>query len=84
MTSGPMTETKTHSAAAREADRKTRLHPFTSAAEHAEAPPKLMVAGDGIHVRDDNGKTYLDAMSGLWCVNVGLNKLTMELGARRA
>lgn len=69
-----MTETTTHTASAREADRRTHLHPFTSAAEHAEAPPKLMVAGDGIHVRDDNGKTYLDAMSGLWCVNVGYGR----------
>jgi L-2,4-diaminobutyrate transaminase len=33
-----------------------------------------MVAGDGIHVRDANGKTYLDAMSGLWCVNVGYGR----------
>jgi L-2,4-diaminobutyrate transaminase len=69
-----MTETTTHTASAREADQRTHLHPFTSAAEHAEAPPKLMVAGDGIHVRDDNGKTYLDAMSGLWCVNVGYGR----------
>ena len=33
-----------------------------------------MVAGDGIHVRDADGKTYLDAMSGLWCVNVGYGR----------
>ena len=69
-----MTDTTTHPASAQEADRKTHLHPFTSAAEHAEEPPKLMVAGDGIHVRDANGKTYLDAMSGLWCVNVGYGR----------
>ena len=69
-----MAETKTHAPAAQEADRTTHLHPFTSAAEHAEALPKMMVEGDGIHVRDDTGKKYLDAMSGLWCVNVGYGR----------
>ena len=68
-----MAATKTY-AAVQEADRKTHLHPFTSAAEHAEVPPKLMVEGDGIHVRDDTGREYLDAMSGLWCVNVGYGR----------
>jgi L-2,4-diaminobutyrate transaminase len=69
-----MTETTTHVPTTREADRKAHLHPFTSAAEHAEAPPRVMAAGDGIHVTDDTGKRYLDAMSGLWCVNVGYGR----------
>jgi len=62
---------ETHTAAIQEADRDSHLHPFTSAAEHAGVLPRLMVGGDGIHVRDDTGREYLDAMSGLWCVNVG-------------
>ena len=59
---------------AREADRNAHLHPFTSAADHAVALPRLMVEGSGIYVRDDSGKQYLDAMAGLWCVNAGYGR----------
>jgi len=69
-----MTETRSPVTAVQEADRRAHLHPFTSAAEHAEAVPKLIVEGDGIYVRDDTGRQYLDAMSGLWCVNVGYGR----------
>ena len=68
------TDTHTETVAVQEVDRKTHLHPFTSAAEHAEGGPKLMAEGSGIHVRDNAGNTYLDAMSGLWCVNVGYGR----------
>ena len=64
-----MTETKTQMAAVQEVDRKTHIHPFTSAADHADGVPKLMAEGSGVHVRDNTGKQYLDAMAGLWCVN---------------
>ena len=69
-----MAETNTQAATVQEVDRKAHLHPFTSAAEHAEGVPKLMVEGSGIHVRDNDGREYLDAMSGLWCVNVGYGR----------
>jgi L-2,4-diaminobutyrate transaminase len=68
-----MTE-QTYPSAIGEADRRTHLHPFTSAAEHASAVPTLMVEGAGIRVRDDAGREYLDAMAGLWCVNVGYGR----------
>ena len=69
-----MAETKTHTAAVQEADRKHHMHPFTSVTEHAEGLPKLMVEGSGIHVRDNAGNRYLDAMAGLWCVNAGYGR----------
>ncbi len=72
-----MAETKTPIATVQDVDRKTHLHPFTSAAAHAEAIPKVMVEGDGVFVRDDTGKRYLDAMAGLWCVNVGYGRREM-------
>ena len=50
-----MSETKTQIAPVQEVDRETHMHPFTSAAEHAEGVPKLMVEGSGIHVRDEAG-----------------------------
>lgn len=39
------------------------------------ADPMLVVEGEGMRVRDINGKTYLDAVSGgLWTVNVGYGR----------
>ncbi len=60
--------------AIRDADRASHLHPFTSAAQHADGAPRVMVEGEGVHVRDDGGTRYLDGMSGLWCVNVGYGR----------
>ena len=69
-----MVQESATAAAVREADRLRHLHPFTSAAEHAEALPRLMVGGEGIRVRDSSGREYLDAMAGLWCVNAGYGR----------
>lgn len=33
-----------------------------------------MVSGSGTTLTDDHGRTYLDAMAGLWCVNVGYGR----------
>ena len=47
------------------------LH-FTQMAEY-EDPGKLqvIVSGDGCYVEDSEGKRYLDALAGLFCVNIG-------------
>ena len=34
----------------------------------------MIVEGKGSTVRDEQGRTYLDAMAGLWCVNVGYGR----------
>jgi adenosylmethionine-8-amino-7-oxononanoate aminotransferase len=33
--------------------------------------PQIFVSGKGVHVTDAAGRTYMDAMSGLWLKNVG-------------
>ncbi len=50
------------------------LHPFTSIAEHESTPGLVLVEGRGARVRDAQGRWYLDAMAGLWCVNVGYGR----------
>ncbi|MBI2964421.1 MAG: aminotransferase class III-fold pyridoxal phosphate-dependent enzyme [Deltaproteobacteria bacterium] len=55
-------------------DRRTHLHPFTSIAEHAAGGPLVMREGRGIRLKDVRGREYLDAMAGLWCVNVGYGR----------
>ena len=56
------------------ADRESLFHPFTSIAEHLERGPLVMREGQGLRLRDVDGREYLDAMSGLWCVNVGYGR----------
>jgi putrescine aminotransferase len=50
------------------------LHPFTDYKDLATRGARVMVKGEGIYVWDSEGARMLDAMSGLWCVNVGYGR----------
>jgi L-2,4-diaminobutyrate transaminase len=52
-------------------DVKYAFHPFTSAQEHSQAGPLMIVEGRGSELFDSRGNRFLDAMAGLWCVNIG-------------
>lgn len=52
-------------------DRASHLHPFTPPATLSQQGPSLIAEGKGIYVKDTAGKDYIDAMAGLWCVNIG-------------
>jgi L-2,4-diaminobutyrate transaminase len=53
-------------------DRKFLFHPMTNLAAHEKDGPSMtIVEGHGATVTDSTGRDYLDAMAGLWCVNVG-------------
>lgn len=47
------------------------LHPIVSLREHEETGPRIIVEGDGIYVRDIDGRKILDGFAGLWNVVVG-------------
>ena len=49
------------------------LHPVV-AHRQLEAEPLVIVEGHGSTVVDADGTAYLDAMAGLWCVNVGYGR----------
>ncbi|MGH0033484.1 MAG: aminotransferase [Myxococcota bacterium] len=55
-------------------DRERLLHPFTSIPEHLEGGPRIIRKADGIRIWDDQGRELIDAMAGLWCVNVGYGR----------
>src|SRR5215216_1044720 len=56
-------------------DRRHVFHPFSVLSEHeSSGPRRMIVEGRGSTLTDDQGKTYLDAMAGLWCVNVGYGR----------
>ena len=49
------------------------LHPVV-AHRQLEADPLVIVEGRGSTVIDADGTEYLDAMAGLWCVNIGYGR----------
>lgn len=56
-------------------DRRYLFHPFTSLEAHEKhGPPVVMVRGEGVMLEDTSGRQYIDAMAGLWCVNVGYGR----------
>jgi adenosylmethionine-8-amino-7-oxononanoate aminotransferase len=44
---------------------------FTRMAAYASADVPIIVRGDGCYLEDSNGKRYLDALAGLFSVNIG-------------
>lgn len=60
-----------------EVDKKFVFHPFTNLHEHEQNGPLMIVEGHGSTLTDANGRTYLDAMAGLWCVNIGYGNREM-------
>ena len=53
------------------ADAAHYLHPFTDFKALAAKGSRVITKADGIYLWDSEGNKILDAMSGLWCVNVG-------------
>src|ERR1700710_1748756 len=63
-------------------DKNFVFHPFTNARDHAEHGPLTIVKGQGSTLTDTRGKEYLDAMAGLWCVNIGYGNAEMAESPR--
>jgi adenosylmethionine-8-amino-7-oxononanoate aminotransferase len=42
-------------------------HPFTPMLEQAREETPVIVAGEGFHLIDNDGRRYLDGISSLWC-----------------
>src|ERR1700744_1894202 len=55
---------------------------FSPVGRHdADAPTPIMVRGEGCYVWDENGKRYLDALSALFCVNIGHGRADVAAAA---
>ena len=50
------------------------IHPFTDTKSLAAKGARVITHAEGIYVWDSKGQKILDAMSGLWCVNVGYGR----------
>lgn len=58
-------------------DKECFFHPFTNLREHEASGPLTIVSGHGSTIIDTQGRSYLDAMAGLWCVNIGYGNVEM-------
>lgn len=59
------------------------LHPYTNARKLEESGPLVIERGEGIHVFDDEGNAYIEAMAGLWSVAVGFSERRLAAAAQR-
>jgi putrescine aminotransferase len=65
------------------ADAAHFLHPFTDFQALAKKGSRVIERADNIYLWDSEGKKLLDAMSGLWCVNVGYGQRALIDAATR-
>ena len=66
-----------------QADADHFLHPFTDFAGLAKKGSRIITKADNIYLWDSDGHKILDAMSGLWCVNVGYGQTSLVDAATR-
>jgi len=57
-------------------DRAHFMHPSTHAHDHASGAlqGKIITGAKGIRIEDHQGKSYIDAFAGLYCVNIGYGR----------
>jgi len=65
------------------ADAAHFLHPFTDFQGLAKKGSRIIACADNIYLWDSDGNKILDAMSGLWCVNVGYGQEALVEAAAR-
>ncbi|WP_119352567.1 aspartate aminotransferase family protein [Azohydromonas sediminis] len=65
------------------ADAAHFLHPFTDFQSLAQKGARIITRADNIYLWDSDGHKILDAMSGLWCVNVGYGQPALVDAATR-
>lgn len=65
------------------ADAAHYLHPFTDFKSLSAKGSRIITRADNIYLWDSEGHKILDAMSGLWCVNVGYGRRELIDAATR-
>ncbi len=53
------------------------LHPYTNLVKHEAVGPLVIERGKGIYIYDDQGKEYIEGMSGLWCAGLGFSEASL-------
>ncbi|MGZ9812466.1 aminotransferase [Pseudoroseicyclus sp. H15] len=58
-------------------DRDHHMHPWTHFEQAERDGPLVMTKGKGVHLWDEDGRQYLDAVGGMWCTQIGLGNEEM-------
>ncbi|MFW8633987.1 aspartate aminotransferase family protein [Cribrihabitans pelagius] len=64
-------------------DAAHHMHPFTANGELAQKGARIITRASGVHLTDSEGNEILDAMAGLWCVNIGYGRDELAEAAAR-
>ena len=62
-------------------DRQHLIHPVSNYRAHERNGAIVLESGRGAWLRDVDGREYLDAFAGLWCVNVGYGQQSVVRAA---
>ena len=60
------------------------LHPASSISALLSNGPQMICAADGCMIEDAQGRRYLDAVGGLWCVNAGYGRAELAQAMKEA
>ena len=55
-------------------DIAAHLHGYTNALTHSDVGPLIIENGKGVHVWDNSGNQYIEAMAGLWSTALGFSE----------
>ena len=58
------------------------LPPFTNYSDLLKDGPKIIAKASGNYIYDNEGNKILDAMAGLWCVNIGYGRTELAEAAK--
>ena len=64
-------------------DQSFHLHPATNLRTVQKEGPLVITLGEGVYVYDDEGRRYLEGMSGLWCASLGFSERRLAEAAYR-
>lgn len=64
-------------------DISSHLHPYTNLDAHGETGPHIFQRGEGIYVIDDEGKRFIEGLSGLWCASLGFSEKRLVKAATK-
>ena len=64
-------------------DAAHHLHPFTDHKELSGRGTRIIKRASGVYLWDSEGNKLLDAMAGLWCVNIGYGRTELADAAHR-
>lgn len=66
-----------------EADRHHLIHPVADYRAHEVRGVTILESGQGVWLRDADGRELLDAFAGLWCVNTGYGQQSIVEAAAK-